>query len=98
VKKKVFITVTEDGAIKICKPKPAEVIPHPAFGRRLAEEAIAKATEKPIDRFGAEMIYKRAINEYHRRLESIGVAEHRIDAELAALESRLLPKPIRRRA
>jgi hypothetical protein len=80
------------------KHGPAEIIPHPAFRRRIADEAIAQVNAKPIDRFGATMIFKRAINEYRRRLHQIGVAGHRIDAEVAALEQQLFPHPMRRRA
>jgi hypothetical protein len=94
------VTKRDDLVIIIEEPKraPAEVIPHPAFVRRVAQEAIAKVTATPIDRFGATMIFKRAINDYRQRLELIGVAKHRIGAEVAALEQHLFPQPKRRRA
>jgi hypothetical protein len=74
----------------------AEIVPHPAWCRRVVDDVQRQL-------YGANPSWQRkvikdTITGHRKRLEQLGVAEHRIDAEIAALESSLSPKPMRRRA
>jgi hypothetical protein len=51
-----------------------------------------------IDQFGRRMFLKRAVNDYRKQLEQIGVAPDRIESEIAALEMQLFSQPKRLRA
>jgi hypothetical protein len=48
---------------------PAEIIPHPSFGRRVAEDALRHVDAALIDQFGRRMFLKRAVNDYRKQLE-----------------------------
>jgi hypothetical protein len=74
----------------------AEIVPHPAWSRRIADDVQRQL-------YGASPSWQRkvikdAITGHRKRLEQIGVAENRIDAEISALESSLFPVQARRRA
>jgi hypothetical protein len=74
----------------------AEIVPHPAWSRRVVDDVQRQL-------YGASPSWQRKVIKdtiagHRNQLEQIGVAEHRIDAEVAALESALFPKSMRRRA
>jgi hypothetical protein len=73
---------------------PAEIIPFPIGRTPLIRQAI-RESKKYGD---PEFYFRRVVKEHRQRLEQLGVAPDRIDAEAAALESQLFPRPIRRRA
>ena len=80
----------------IADPKPpAEVIPFPICKTPLIRKALRESRK-----YGdPEFYFRRVVKEHRQRLQQLGVTEHRIDVEVAALEFALFPrKPMRRRA
>ena len=80
------------------KRGPAQMIPHPAL--ELVASPMASCARSAILRArpGAAERLTDAVRAHRKRLEQIGVAEFRIEFEIAALEQKLFPKPMRRRA
>jgi hypothetical protein len=72
---------------------PAEVIPHPAWGRRIADDVqhqLYGATQR-------RKITKDAITKHRKQLEQLGVAKHHIERDVAALEQQLFNNSRKRR-
>jgi hypothetical protein len=75
----------------------AEIIPHPMLKVCIARERLRHVADIQ-SKFGRERLLRDAVKNYRRRLEQLGVAQHIIDAEVAALDAMVLPQTMRRRA
>ena len=79
------------------KRGPAQIIPHPAWTRRVADGVLREIGDLASPSWRRKRLTD-AVRAHRKRLEQIGVAESRIESEIAALEQKLFPKPMRRRA
>jgi hypothetical protein len=75
----------------------AEVVPHPTWTRRVADDVLRDMHDQSSPSWRRKQLTD-AVRAHRKQLERIGVARHRIDAEVAALEAWLFPRPLRRRA
>lgn len=78
---------------------PAEVIPHPAWSRRIAEDVLRDIDDLASPSWRRKCLTD-AVRAYRGRLEQLGVKPERIAVETAALELIFFgaPSPLRRRA
>jgi hypothetical protein len=77
--------------------KPAEIVPHPAWTRRVADGVLREIGDLASPSWRRKCLTD-AVRAHRKQLAQIGVAPARIKAEIDALEMQLFPKPLRRRA